>query len=100
MSTNNNPSNVLVDNGGLYSQRDNSNFTFGKSGTTPDGWDFIEDFNRYQNGNSYYATNYYSYAYFNGAGSFYHYYAGGFKYSSSIYYYPTRGTFFMCFLKT
>ena len=25
-----------------------SNMTTNKSGTTPDGWDFIEDFNRYQ----------------------------------------------------
>jgi len=33
----------------MYSTRDNSNFTFGKSGTTPDGYDFIEDYERFEN---------------------------------------------------
>ena len=29
----------------------NANFTFGKSGTTPDGYDFIEDYERFDTGN-------------------------------------------------
>ena len=32
-----------------YSTNYNSNFTFGKSGTTPDGYDFIEDWQRFNN---------------------------------------------------
>ena len=38
----------------MYSTSRNSNFTFGKSGTVPDGWDFIEDFTRYNSTSSYY----------------------------------------------
>ena len=32
-----------------YATNFNTNFTFGKSGTTPDGYDFIEDFQRFNN---------------------------------------------------
>ena len=45
----------------MYSTRDNTNFTFNKSGTTPDGYDFIEDFNRYENYG--YQNNKYNYLY-------------------------------------
>ena len=56
-----NLSDVFVEYGGYYGTgtQGSSNMTTNKSGTTPDGWDFIEDFNRYQN--YYYQNNYFHY---------------------------------------
>ena len=43
-----NPPHYMMSNSGAYySQGQNYNFTFGKSGTQPDGYDFIEDFERF-----------------------------------------------------
>ena len=41
------PNYMLSYSGAYYSTSQNSNFTFGKSGTQPDGYDFIEDFERF-----------------------------------------------------
>ena len=59
----------------MYSTSRNGNFTFGKSGTVPDGYDFIEDFQKfngytYQTGlnnfwGAYYERNYFRFYYFN-----------------------------------
>jgi len=34
----------------IYNSTYDANFTFGKSGTLPDGYEFVEDFSRYENG--------------------------------------------------
>ena len=39
-----------------YRTGDNANFTFGKSGTEPDGYDFIEDGQRFFNNSSYWSV--------------------------------------------
>ena len=72
---------TLVGQGGFFSTRDNSNFTFGKSGTTPDGWDFIEDYQRWENYTNYNNKN--NYLYSSSAGYMYHRYLGQYGYYSS-----------------
>lgn len=39
--------NSWTDNRSVYATNRNANYTLGKSGTTPDGYDFIEDFSRF-----------------------------------------------------
>jgi len=80
-----------------YSTRDNANFTFGKSGTTPDGYDFIEDFQRFET--YYYQNNYYNYWYFYNPGYFVAPYVNGFDYSNSASQTYTAGTTFIFLLK-
>jgi len=80
----------------MYSTRDNANFTFGKSGTTPDGYDFIEDYKRFET--YYYQNNFYNYAYFQ-YGYFYVSYINNFDYSGSVSQGYTTGTTFAFFLK-
>ena len=67
---------VMSSNMPMYTTARNSNFTFGKSGTVPDGWDFIEDFTRFNSTSSYYTygtgnnfTNHYYYSRTNSNGS-------------------------------
>ena len=91
---------TLVGQGGFFSTRDNSNFTFGKSGTTPDGWDFIEDYKRWENYSNYNNKN--NYLYSSSAGYMYHRYLGQYGYySSSSYQYSgnSEGQAFMIWLK-
>ncbi len=64
--------------------------TTNKSGTTPDGWDFIEDFKRYQN--YYYQNNYYKYMYSYSGGQWYQYYINYFDSSHSTDQYWINGT--------
>ena len=53
--TGKNPNTGIINtNVPIYSTARNTNFTFDKSGTTPDGYDFIEDMNRFDSTNSYY----------------------------------------------
>lgn len=80
----------------LYSTQYNSNFNFGKSGTEPDGYEFIEDFNRWENNP--YQTNFYSYLY-SSPRYWYQSYVNNFQYSQSAVESSTnwgRGTTF-CF---
>ena len=45
-------------NGLVYNSTYDANFTFNKSGTVPDGYEFVEDFSRYENGGgNYTGTN-------------------------------------------
>ena len=69
-------SGVMTSSMPMYSTSRNSNFTFGKSGTVPDGWDFIEDFTRFNSTSSYYTygtgnnfNNHYYYSRTNSNGS-------------------------------
>lgn len=80
----------------IYSTRDNANFTFGKAGTTPDGYDFIEDYQRYEN--FYYQNNYYSYYQFQPR-YFYAAFLNNFDYSNGSSQSYTNGTTFAFFLK-
>tara|TARA_B100000073_G_scaffold145508_1_gene119787 strand:- start:5151 stop:11543 length:6393 start_codon:yes stop_codon:yes gene_type:complete len=58
----------IIDNSmAIYSTTRNSNFTFGKSGSTPDGYDFIEDIQRFNSTSSFYT-------YATGTGHWGHYY--------------------------
>ena len=91
---------TLVGQGGFFSTRDNSNFTFGKSGTTPDGWDFIEDYQRWENYTNYNNKN--NYLYSSSAGYMYHRYLGQYGYyssSSRSYTGNDQGQAFMIWLK-
>ena len=81
---------IMSNNMPMYSTSRNSNFTFGKSGTVPDGWDFIEDFTRYNSTSSYYQygtgnnfTNHYYYSRTSGNGSIGIDYYNWFNYSPS-----------------
>ena len=77
-----NLSDVFVEYGGYYGTgtQGSSNMTTNKSGTTPDGWDFIEDFNRYQQYR--YQNNYYKYMYSYSGGQWYQYYINYFDYKN------------------
>ena len=79
-STYNLPQHVVAQ-GGLFGTRDNSNFTFSKSGTVPDGWDFIEDYRRWENYSNYNNRN--NYFYSSSPGYMYHRYLGQYGYYSS-----------------
>ena len=95
-----NVSNTIVASGGYYGERDNSNFVFGKSGTSPDGYDFIEDYQRYENYSSYNNKN--NYFYSSSAGYMYHRYLGQYGYYSSTsqsYTGSYAGIVFMIWLK-
>ena len=80
----------------VYSTRDNSNFTFGKSGTSPDGYDFIEDYERFEN--SIYQNNVNN-TWTMSYGSFQGLYVNNFDYYSSTTETYTFGTTFIFFLK-
>ena len=74
----------------MYSTSRNSNFTFNKSGTVPDGYDFIEDFEKFNANSSMYNyatgkqhTSHYYYSRTNSEGSIRIYYIGWFDYSNS-----------------
>ena len=90
---------MFVEYGGYYGTgtQGSSNMTTNKSGTTPDGWDFIEDFNRYQNYR--YQNNYYKYMYAYSPGQWYQYYINYFDYSSSTSQNWSDGTTFCVWLK-
>ena len=90
---------------GVYRESSNSNFTFGKSGTEPDGYDFIEDWQRFSNsayyrvlgttGSNYVYTSYGQIYGYNNGGT----YLGN---SSTYFYYDNstkRGKNFVFFVK-
>ena len=89
--TGKNPNNGIINNNvPIYSTARNSNFTFNKSGTTPDGYDFIEDMNRFDSSSSYYRygtgnnhTSHYYYDRNDSNGSIKIYYIGWFNYSNT-----------------
>ena len=82
--TGENPNYGVFGNGtAMYSTSRNSNFTFGKSGTTPDGYDFIEDFTRF-NGYTYQTglNNFWG-AYYNSSNMRFYYFNQFYDYSGS-----------------
>ena len=88
--TGKNPNNGIINNNvPLYSTARNGNFTFGKSGTVPDGYDFIEDFQKFNSTSSYYTYttgNNFTSHYYQSRNSTYSiqiYYIGWFNYWSS-----------------
>ena len=88
--TGRNPSNGIINNNvPIYSTSRSGNFTFGKSGTVPDGYDFIEDFQKFNSTSSYYTygtgNNFTSHYYYsrNDSYSIRIYYIGWFNYWSS-----------------
>ena len=98
--TGKNPDNGIINNNvPIYSTARNSNFTFNKSGTTPDGYEFIEDMNRFNSTSSYYTygtgnnfTSHYYYDRNSSSGSIRIYYIGGFNYNNTyntVCYYAT-----------
>jgi len=90
----------IVGYGGLYSTRDDANFTFGKAGNTPDGYDFIEDYNRFDGSNypNSYFNNYYNFANPEFR-NLQQYFINLFDYGPSYNSFPTPGTTFYFFLK-
>ena len=90
----------------MYSTSRNSNFTFNKSGTVPDGYDFIEDFQKFNANSSYYqyatGRNHTSHYYYDrnssstyNSGSIRIYYIGWFNYSNSYQeYYNAEDLYF------
>ena len=94
-----NLSDVFVEYAGYYGTgvQGNSNMTTNKSGTTPDGWDFIEDFSRFDNYR--YQNNYYKYMYAYSPGQWYQNYINYFDYSSSTNQNWSDGTTFCVWLK-
>ena len=82
--TGENPNYGLFGNGtAMYSTSRNGNFTFGKSGTQPDGYDFIEDFQRF-NGYTYQTglNNFWG-AYYNSSNFRFYYFNNFYDYSNS-----------------
>ena len=91
----------------VYRPSDNSNFTFNKSGTEPDGYDFIEDFQRWSYNNWQYwsviGNGSGSYAY-NSYGRYYGYSNGAYNFGNNTTYYyfnsaTNRGKCFVFYLK-
>ena len=96
--TGENPNYGLFGNGtAMYSTSRNGNFTFGKSGTQPDGYDFIEDFQRF-NGYTYQTglNNFWG-AYYNSSSFRFYYFNNFYDYSNSYSesYSPEQLYFFM-----
>jgi len=104
--TGKNPNNGIINNNiPLYSTARNSNFTFGKSGTVPDGYDFIEDFQKFNSNSSYYnygTGNNFTSHYYQSRNSTYSiqiYYIGWFNYWSSYTESYSPEELFVFFLK-
>ena len=105
--TGKNPNNGIINNNvPIYSTARNSNFTFGKSGTVPDGYDFIEDFQKFNSSSSYYnygTGNNFTSHYYQSRNSTYSiqiYYIGWFNYWSSYTESYSPEELFVFFLKS
>ena len=95
------PSDIVYSSGVWYGQGKYSNFQFGNPNL---GYNFLEDFQRFNSTNSYYTystgnNNFWGH-YYNSPGAFYIYYIGGFNYYSSTYEYPGGGDMFFFPLQT
>ena len=82
-----NPSYGIFGTGAMYTTARNSNFTFAKSGTIPDGYDFIEDFQKFNSGSSNYqyttGNNNFWGSYWNSSSFRFYYLNGFYDYSGS-----------------
>ena len=82
-----NPNYGIFGTGAMYTTARNSNFTFGKSGTIPDGYDFIEDFQKFNSTSSNYqyttGNNNFWGSYWNSNNFRFYYLNGFYDYSNS-----------------